>query len=389
MRDASREILKRWLWGLGFLAIFITLAWQLERLATLFLLSFIFAYVLDPLVTRLARLRFISRAFATVITLVGLVVAVSAVFFVVVPDVAEEFRAFLGRLPALTDKFQNDIVPWIEKNFDRKVPVSWSDALDQAMVQVQKGGRGMIAPAAQIAGNVFGTTFYAVLNLLSMLMFPLFLFFLLKDFPKILESVDRLIPVRNRETVHHLARDVDKSLSAFLHGQFTVMLILGTLYSVGYSIVGVPVAVGVGLLTGLLCFIPYVGAASGFLLALTLAALEMNGWHTVVGVCIVFGVVQILDATLITPKILGGKLGLRPLWIIVALMAGGELFGFLGMLLAVPTAAVLKILVLYTVDRYKRSSLFLDGVAPDDPTDGSAVPPDASGGDHEGAGPVT
>jgi predicted PurR-regulated permease PerM len=100
-------------------------------------------------------------------------------------------------------------------------------------------------------------------------------------------------------------------------------------------------------------------------------------------------VVQILDATVITPKILGGKLGLRPLWIIVALMAGGELFGFLGMLLAVPTAAVLKILVLYTVDRYKSSSLFLDGVAPDDPTGGSAVAPDASEGDHEGAGPVS
>jgi len=378
MKDTSKTIFKRWIWGLGFLALFILLAWRLERLATLFLLSFLFAYILNPLVTRLSRLRFLGRTSSTIITLVGLLVGLVAVLFFIIPEVVHEFSAFLKRLPILADKFESTAIPWIEKTFTVTVPKSWSDAFDQALAQIQSGGKEMIAPAARIATTIFGTTFSAVLNLLGLLMFPLFLFFLLKDFPKIIDAVNDLVPIRNRETVHKLAGDVDRSLSAFLHGQFTVMLVLGCLYSIGYSIVGIPVAIGVGLLTGILCFIPYVGAATGFVLALILAVLEMKGWHSIVGVVIVFGVVQILDAVLITPKILGGKLGLKPLWIIVALMAGGELFGFLGVLLAVPTTAVLKILVSYSIDRYRSSSLFLE----------KTLPPDAPVGQKESDGEI-
>jgi predicted PurR-regulated permease PerM len=157
---------------------------------------------------------------------------------------------------------------------------------------------------------------------------------------------------------------IDKSLSAFLHGQFMVMLVLGTLYSIGYSVVGIPVALGVGLLTGVLCFIPYFGAATGFVLALLLSLLAQKGLGTLMGVAIVFGSVQMLDAILITPKIIGGQLGLSPLWIIIALMAGGELFGFFGILLAVPTIAVLKVLVSHSIRRYKRSSIYRDSDAP-------------------------
>ena len=364
MEDNSRKLIKRWLWGLGILVVFLVLAWKLERLATLAILSFIVAYVLNPLVTRLSKIKFIGRAAATVITMFGLTIGFLAVMFFIIPEVFEEFRAFLGRLPALAEKFQTTAIPWLESNLDMEVPGSWSEAYSQVLTRVEKGGSEMIAPAASVASKVFGTTFSAFFTIIGALMFPLFLFFLLKDFPKIIAAVDRLIPGRNRETIHSLAREVDKSLSAFLHGQFTVMLVLGTLYSVGYSIVGVPVAIGVGLLTGLLCFIPYVGAASGFVLALLLAVLEMKGWGSIVGVCIVFGVVQLLDAVLITPKILGGKLGLQPLWIIIALMAGGELFGFLGVLLAVPATAVLKIFVAHSISKYKKSGLFLSDSSP-------------------------
>jgi predicted PurR-regulated permease PerM len=364
MDDNSKILVKRWLWGLGILVVFLILAWKLERLATLAILSFLVAYVLNPLVTRLSRIRFIGRAFATAITMFGLTIGFLAVLFYIIPEVFEEFRAFLGRLPALSDKFQTTAIPWVESNLGVEVPGSWNEAFGQVLTRVEKGGSEMIAPAASVATKVFGTTFSAFFTIIGALMFPLFLFFLLKDFPKIVGAVDLLIPGRNREAMHSLAKEVDKSLSAFLHGQFTVMLVLGTLYSVGYSIVGVPVAIGVGLLTGLLCFIPYVGAASGFALALVLAALEMKGWGSIIGVSIVFGVVQLLDAVLITPKILGGKLGLQPLWIIVALMAGGELFGFLGVLLAVPTTAILKIFVAHSITKYRKSALFLSDRSP-------------------------
>jgi predicted PurR-regulated permease PerM len=234
----------------------------------------------------------------------------------------------------------------------------------------------VLGTATSIAATVFGGTFSMVAKAAAVLMFPMFLFFLLKDFPKVVETVDDLVPIRNKEIFHSLMSKIDKSLSAFLHGQFMVMLVLGTLYSLGYSIVGIPVALGVGLLTGVLCFIPYVGAATGFVLALLLSLLAGKSAGTVVGVVAVFGTVQLLDAVLITPKIIGGQLGLSPLWIVIALMAGGELFGFLGVLLAVPTISVLKVLVAHSLYRYKNSILYRDTEAPPEPIADAASPPD-------------
>lgn len=361
MVNSDRTILKRWAWGLLALGAFFYLSWQLGNLAILILLSFLVAYVLNPLVTNLSRIQFIGRTAATLITLVGLTIGFIALLFFILPQIAEEFRAFLDKLPSLTDKLQRMIGPYIEKNFDIEIPKTWNDAADQVYHQIQKDGKKLFAPAAQVTKLIFGTTFTAIYVLVSMLMFPLFLFFLLKDFPIIIDTIDGLVPVRSRKTVRQIAKEVDKSLSAFLHGQFTVMISLGTLYSVGYSIVDIPLAVGVGLLTGVLCFIPYLGAATGFIIALLMAIFSFSGWQPILGVAIVFTTVQALDAAVITPKILGGKLGLQPLWIIVALMAGGELFGFLGVLLAVPMTAVLKVLVLFSMDVYKNSYLYTTG----------------------------
>jgi len=312
-------------------------------------------------VTRLARLRFLNRTAAAAIILIGLAIGFLAILFVIVPDVVDEFRSFVKRLPQLTEKLEATAIPWIEGNFDVTVPRTWSGVLDQVRATLEQNGQGLVAPAAEIARTLFGTTFQALFTIVGTLMFPLFVFFLTKDFPRIVAAVDGLVPARYKQQIRHIAAEVDKSLSAFLHGQFTVMIILGTLYSIGYSIVGIPVAIGIGLLTGLLCFIPYAGAATGFGLAMLLAILSMEGPYTILGVAIVFAAVQILDSVLITPRILGGKLGLRPLWIIVALMAGGELFGFLGILLAVPMLAVMKVVVEHTVEFYRASDVYKGG----------------------------
>ena len=358
-------MIKRWAWGLGALAVFLILAWQLQRLATLAFLSFLVAYILNPLVTRLAKLRFLNRTAATALTLVGLALVLATLLFFIIPDVIDEFRAFVKRLPELTNKLEASVIPWVEDNFNVTVPRTPSAVFDQLKESVDQNGKGLVAPAAELAKTLFGTTFQALFTIVGTLMFPIFVFFLTKDFPRIVAAVDGLIPVRYRAHVRHIAVESDKSLSAFLHGQFTVMIVLGTLYSIGYSIVGIPVAIGIGLLTGLLCFIPYAGAATGFVLALLLAILSMEGPRPIAGVAIVFGAVQILDAVLITPRILGGKLGLKPLWIIVALMAGGELFGFLGILLAVPMLAVMKVVVEHTVEFYRASDVYKGGAGAD------------------------
>jgi predicted PurR-regulated permease PerM len=272
-------------------------------------------------------------------------------------------------LPGYLVRAKGTLVPWVKIQFGVAVPLSVAEAVDQFGKELNNMAPRIIGTATHIAAKLFGGTFSMVAKAAAVVMFPMFLFFLLKDFPKIIDAVKDMVPPRNKESTLALARKVDESLSAFLHGQFIVMLVLGTLYSIGYSVVGIPVALGLGLLTGVLCFIPYVGAATGFVLALLMSLLEYQGPGTVIGVMAVFASVQLLDAVLITPRIIGGQLGLSPLWIVIALMAGGELFGFLGVLLAVPTTAVLKVLVEHTVERYKASLLYRDSYLPIAPTE--------------------
>ena len=374
---STRNLWRRWIWGLGIFVAFLIAAWRLENLATLLLLSFLCAYVLNPLVKRLARLRFINRTAATVITLIGLLVCFLAVLFIVLPEVAHEFKLFLLRLPVYLSSLKSNAVPRIEQELGVTVPLSISEAVDQFGREINNLTPKVLTWATSFAATLFGGTFSVVAKAAAIFMFPMFLFFLLKDYETVVQTLDDLLPLRNKGTVHELMRQIDRSLSAFLHGQFMVMLVLGTLYAVGYSAVGIPVALGVGLLTGVLCFIPYFGAATGFLLALLLSLLAQKGVGTVIGVAAVFGSVQLLDAILITPKIIGGQLGLSPLWIIIALMAGGELFGFFGILLAVPTIAVLKVLVSHSIRRYKRSSIYRDSDSPQDPWTKTAAEPEA------------
>ncbi len=357
---SSADLIKRWAWGLGLPLAFLFLAWTLETLATLLLLSFLLAYVLNPIATRLDKLRFINRTAATTITLIGLIVAFSMMMFVVIPDVIDEVRSFVARLPFILEQLQTRWVPRLEDLLNITIPLSIADAVDQFGRDFESVAPQVIGHMGSVVSHIFGGTASVVTSAVSVFMFPLFLFFQLKDYPRILETIDNLIPLDHKMRAHALGREIDEGLSAFLHGQFTVMLILGTLYAIGYSIVGIPVAIGAGLITGLLCFIPYLGPAAGFVLALILGILHSNGIAPVVGVVIVFVTVQVFDGMFITPRILGGKLGLRPLWIIIALMAGAELFGFMGVLLAVPTTAVLKVLVRHSVAHYKHSSVYME-----------------------------
>ncbi len=361
---AARNLWRRWLWGLAIFAGFLIAAWKLENLATLLLLSFLTAYILNPLVSRLERFRFLNRAGATVFTLVALFLLFLTAALVVVPEVIHEFRLFILRLPSYVNGIRSGTVPWLENELGIVVPGSIRGAVDQFGQEINELVPRFLGWVTSLAASLFSGTFSVVAKTAAVLMFPMFLFFLLKDYNFVIGTVDELLPPRNKSVVHNIMLEIDKSLSAFLHGQFMVMLVLGTLYSVGYSIVGVPVALGVGLLTGILCFVPYFGAATGFVSALLLTILAQKGAGAVIGVMVVFGSVQLLDAVLITPKIIGGQLGLSPLWIIIALMAGGEMFGFFGILLAVPTTAVLKVLVAHSIRRYKKSGIYRDSAPP-------------------------
>ncbi|MCU0663568.1 MAG: AI-2E family transporter [Myxococcota bacterium] len=376
----NRKLIIRWLIGLGIAALFFFLIWRLKSLATLILLSFLVSYVLNPLVERLDRLKFINRVSATIIVLTGLTFIVLVGFFVIIPDVWAEVVNFIARLPDLKTRAETELLPRLQALLGPNAPVTLGGAWESLSTHAKGHMSEVIGPATAVAASLFGGTFSVVFFFISLLLFPLFVFFLLANYPAIVASMDDLVPVIHRSLVHKMVGEIDTGVSAFLHGQFTVMLVLATLYSVGYAIVGIPVAIGVGLMTGVLCFIPYVGAATGFLIALLLAALEFSGVGKIIGVMVVFGTVQLLDGVLITPRIMGGKLGLSPLWIILALMAGGELFGFLGVLLAVPTIAVLKVVVHHSLEHYRKTSFYSGRptILPPDPYSVADETPDST-----------
>jgi predicted PurR-regulated permease PerM len=215
---------------------------------------------------------------------------------------------------------------------------------------------------------LLGGTVSALGAIVAALIVPVFAFYLLYDFDVLVAKANDLIPPRYRRRADDFFREVDAVLGQFFRGQFTVMTILAVLYSVGYGAIGVPLALPIGIMAGVLSFIPYVGSVLALATALLMTALDWQGWAQVLWVLGVHAVIQGLEGFVITPKIMGDTVGISAIAVMFALLVGAELLGFTGVLLAVPAAAVTKILLQRIHERYRESEFFAGG-----PTDGSGV----------------
>ncbi|MDE2195887.1 MAG: AI-2E family transporter, partial [Gammaproteobacteria bacterium] len=194
----------------------------------------------------------------------------------------------------------------------------------------------------------------------NLVLIPVVTFYLLRDWDRLMARSAALLPRAAAPTVTRLARDCNTVLGAFLRGQLLVMLCLAILYSLGLSVIGLDSAVAIGVIAGLLSFVPYLGIFTGIILALLSAIIQGQGWPLLVEVLIVFGVGQLLSDFVLTPRLVGERIGLHPLLVIFAILAGGELFGFAGVLLALPVAATGTVLVRYAHERYIKSRLYQD-----------------------------
>jgi predicted PurR-regulated permease PerM len=229
-----------------------------------------------------------------------------------------------------------------------------------------------LAPMGDFVSAAVGGTVSLIGALSSIVMVPVFSFYFLHDFDRIVALWRDLLPSAARGHVVSLAIEVDRVLSDFVRGQLTVMGIMATLYAVGYTLIGVPLAVPIALLAGFLTFIPYVGSGVALLFGLLMVVLHFSGFGQLLAVVAMYVVIQILDGFLITPRVVGGKLGLSPVWVLFALMAFGQLFGFVGVMLALPASAVIKVFVMHGLARYRSSALYLGH-----PVDGRASAPRA------------
>lgn len=339
--------------------VFVGLLWLLHEVLLPFVMGAVIAYLLDPLANRLTR-HGLSRLVAALVILAGFVVVFVGLFLLIAPTLSDQFSAFVDHVPRYVQRLQalaNDPShPWL------RGIVGSSTAGDQ------KSGGGWIDKSAGYLTKVLPalwTRGQALLSVFSLLVItPVVAFYLLADWDRVVEAFDDLIPLPRRETVRGLAADINKALSGYLRGQLLVCVILGVYYAVGLTLAGLNFAVLIGAVSGLLTFVPYVGSLTALVASLGVALAQFfPDWTRILIVVGVVLVGQFLEGNVLSPKLVGGSVGLHPVWLIFALLACGYLFGFVGLLLAVPLAAAAGVLTRFALARY-RASTFYTGSRP-------------------------
>lgn len=336
-----------------FLAVVLVLAlaYVLRGVLVPLFLAFLLAYALDPFVDRLEAMR-VPRPLGAIVVMLGIAALFTLVLIYAVPMFIDEMtdasRTFPEKLRALQERAE----PWLASTLHIKLPHTMNDLSKVVRDRFQGDGGWETARTA-----LFGTLGYVGVAL-SALIVPVFALYLLIDFDRIVARVGQLIPRRWAPGVGSVAKDIHKTLSGYVRGQLTANIVLAALYATGLRVVDIRLAVPIGVMTGMLAFVPYVGFTLGVLVAIGMAVLDWQGPGTIVGVLAVMLGVQVIDATMITPRIVGRSVGLAPLEVILTMMAAGSLFGFLGVLLAVPLGAVAKILVQRAVKAYLASDFY-------------------------------
>ncbi len=335
-------------WGIA-AAVFFLMLWALGDVILPFLLGCAIAYFLDPVADRLERLG-LSRAVATtVIALLAVILFILAVLLVV-PTLARQTTSLIETAPQLFQRLQAFLTERFPDLMDQNSTLRSSLASIGQTIQ-QRG-------AELVTGIV--ATFSSVLNVaLLLVIVPVVAFYVLLDWDRMVAEVDKLLPRDHAPVIRQLAAEIDQTLAGFVRGQGTVCLVLGTYYAVALMLVGLQFGLVIGLVAGLLTFIPYVGALIGGLLSIGLALFQFWGdWWLIVAVAAIFQIGQLVEGNVLTPKLVGGSVGLHPVWLIFALSAFGALFGFVGLLVAVPVAAVLGVLARFALRQYRDSRLY-------------------------------
>jgi predicted PurR-regulated permease PerM len=344
------------IWILVSLLVAGWLVWLLGPVLTPFFVSILIAYMVNPIVGWLERHR-IGRSLAVSLVFALAFLLVVLVLLIVVPVLIREVADFLGRVPGYLDTLQRTVIPWIEQYAGVELSLQAFDA-ERARSLIQD----YFANIAGAAGNILsvmtqsGGRFLVWIS--SMVLIPLVTFYLLRDWQPMMDVFRDMLPRNIEPTVVKLLQDCDEALGGFLRGQLLVMVGLGIIFSLGLWLVGLNNAVAIGMIAGLVSFVPYLGAIIGIVLAGVTAFIQDPSPVFLLGVGAVFLVGQLVESFVLTPKLVGDRIGLHPVLVIFAVMAGGQLFGFAGVLLALPAAAAGTVLVRFAYDTYKQSAIY-------------------------------
>jgi predicted PurR-regulated permease PerM len=372
----AAQQLRFWLVGLLIALIAIYL---LRAILLPFVAGMAVAYFLDPACDRL-ELWGLSRSAATgIVSLIFAILVVIAVLLIV-PLIIDQFTQFLYSLPDLLNRAHEKLLPFYAKLQQR---FNLPNLADLAAMARDRMGSALAWVGQGLANVARGGV--AIASLLSLVFItPVVTFYLLRDWDRVIARIDGLLPRHHAATIRAQAREIDRTMAGFARGQATVCLVLAAYYGSALMLVGLPFGLVVGIAAGVLTFIPYLGAASGLVVGMAIAFVNFDGWSGPISVAVIFAIGQVLEGNFLTPRLVGNRVGLHPVWIIFALLAGGTLFGFLGLLLAVPSAAVIGVLVRFSIGRYLESQVYLgrDRIAPAPALPGTAPGPQATAG-HE------
>jgi predicted PurR-regulated permease PerM len=339
------------------LAAVLLLGWLVYLLApilTPFLIAALLAYLGDPLVDRLETLG-LPRTLAVVVVFAGLLVLFAAVITLLVPVVGAQIKALADAVPGYVTWINTVVFPWLEQRLGINVSALDLAALrDTLTAHIREAGTA----AANIVSYITYSGAVLVGWLLNLLLVPMVAFYLLRDWDQLVQALRGLLPRNIEPTATGLVRESDAVLGGFLRGQLLVMICLGAIYSSGLWLVGVQFSLLIGLLAGLVSFVPYLGVIVGLVVAGLAVLFQTQDLSQLIGVALVFTVGQALEGMVLTPWLVGDRIGIHPVAVIFAVLAGGQLFGFFGVLLALPAAAVLAVLVRHAGERYVASELY-------------------------------
>ena len=331
------------------------LLWLLSPMLLPFVAGMAIAYFLDPVADRLERAG-MGRTAATALITALFFIAVIAVLLLILPVLQSQLAGFLSRLPDYVLALRDLIAPLAERVLGE---IDWDQPAAELKRVLTEHRDQALALLRNVLGGLLGGGL-AVLNILSLVVItPVVAFYLLRDWDRLTARVDALLPRPQAETIRAQAREIDRVLAGFARGQASVCLILAAYYGLALSLIGLDFGLVIGLSAGLLSFIPYVGAGLGLIASVGLALIQFGLDYVMVGaVLAVFVLGQAVEGNFLTPKLVGAQVGLHPVWIIFGLLAGASLFGFVGMLLAVPVFAVIGVLVRFALQRYEDSRLY-------------------------------
>ncbi|SEG10677.1 Predicted PurR-regulated permease PerM [Marinobacterium lutimaris] len=330
------------------------LVYLLAPILSPFLVGALLAYLTDPVADRLEA-RGASRTLAVVIVFLFLSLIMVAAVLLLIPQLSEQIQTMIRQIPLALDVLHNRLLPWIENTLG--VPINRPD-IDSVREFFRSHWQQTGNLAAQIMGSLTRSGLAVAAWVANLVLIPVVTFYLLRDWDLMMEKIQRLLPRNLEPRVTLWARECDEVLGAFIKGQLLVMCALGVIYALGLSIVGLDLALLIGMLAGLASIVPYMGFFVGIVVAAVAAYVQFQEPMVLIWVGLVFGIGQALEGMVLTPLLVGDRIGLHPVAVIFAIMAGGQLFGFVGVLLALPVAAVIMVLLRHLHEGYKSSRLY-------------------------------